>query len=199
MSTYERWFVSPNWMCFAFCSNTDPCPKGTSLCVMSFLVHISSNAAAFECLLSRRMQTRLKSRWLENILPPAILPAGVFCPSSKGVLSRGLSDPPSILLLARFTPTWRTSAPASEFRLTVEARKLWIALFGMRGRYCGGKGSRHRPWRHRRQHELTSLFHLPHQADCAAQWSCGQFSHGWASGCPSRPPIQGWRHLHRYL
>jgi hypothetical protein len=31
--------------------------------------------------------------------------------------------------VARFTPTWRTSAPASEFRLTVEARKLLHALF----------------------------------------------------------------------
>jgi hypothetical protein len=112
---------------------------------MCLPVRIGSNATAIVRYRSRRTQTRLKSRWLVNILPQAIPVAAVFCLSSKGVQSRGLSDPPRIQLVARFTPAWRTSAPASEFRLTVEAKKLSRALFGMSGKAYGGKGSRHRP------------------------------------------------------
>jgi hypothetical protein len=44
------------------------------------------------------------------------------------------ADPPRMLLVARFTPTWRTSAPASEFRKTVEARNLSSALSAMSGK-----------------------------------------------------------------
>ncbi len=101
---------------------------------MCLLVRICTNAAAIVRFRSRRTRTRLKSSWPENILPPAIPAAEVFCPSSKGVLSRGRSDPPRMLLEARFTPAWRTSAPASEIRLAVEARRLSRALFGMRGK-----------------------------------------------------------------
>ncbi len=63
-----------------------------------------------------------------------------ICPSSRGVLSRELSDPTRIRLVARFTLTWRTSAPASEFRLTVEARVLLHALLGMSGKRLWRKG-----------------------------------------------------------
>ena len=72
---------------------------------------------------------------------PAIPAAAVFCPSSKGVLSRGRSDPHRIRSVARFTQTWRTSAQESVFRLTVEAKKLSRALFGVSGKRLWRKGS----------------------------------------------------------
>ncbi len=114
------------------CSNINPYPKGTGLWVMCITVCIGINAAAIVRYWSRRSRIRLKLRWPENILPPAIHEAAVFCPSSRGGLSRGRSDPPRMRSVARFTPIWKTSAPASKFRLTAEFRKLLRSLSGFR-------------------------------------------------------------------
>jgi hypothetical protein len=72
--------------------------------------------------------TRLKLPWLVNILPPAIHASEVFCPSSKGVLSSGQSDPGRIRLVARVQAGLENFSPGKRVPFDCRSQKAVACL-----------------------------------------------------------------------
>jgi hypothetical protein len=132
--TFDSFLDTTSLMYLLFCSNTDPCLPRTRLSGMCIRFLIDTTVTAMLHCPSRLSRTGSKSPLLVSTIPPVTLWAVAFCPESRGALLRALLDPPRTRLAAKFTPIWRTSVPASEFRLTAEANKLSRGLFGLSGK-----------------------------------------------------------------